>query len=125
MGYWTYCCLNPSREKVQTAKARIEAYSCYEIRRGDKTLLRFDEETTTLAAVFMNRWALVPSCQGRLAASYNANITRNKYKGLDADSVLTQKVDSLQRCEMERERTCLLHPLAQCDGLGVQPNLRF
>ena len=58
-------------------------------------MLHFDEDTTTLAAVFVNRWALVPSCQGRLAASYDASITKNKYKGLDADSVLVEKVDSL------------------------------
>ena len=31
LGYWTYRCLNPTREQVQAAKARIEAYSCYEI----------------------------------------------------------------------------------------------
>lgn len=61
LGYWTYRCLNPTREQVQAAKARIEAYSCYEIRRNGKTMLRFDEDTTTLAATFMNRWALVPS----------------------------------------------------------------
>ena len=60
LGYWTYRCLNPTREQVQAAKARIEAYSCYEIRRNGKTMLRFDEDTTTLAATFMNRWALVP-----------------------------------------------------------------
>ena len=95
LGYWTYRCQNPKRESVQAAKARIEVYSSYEIRRGDKTLLHFDEDTTTLAAVFVNRWALVPSCQGRLAASYDASITQNKYKGLDADSVLVEKVDSL------------------------------
>ena len=69
LGYWTYRCQNPKRESVQAAKARIEVYSSYEIRRGDKTLLHFDEDTTTLAAVFVNRWALVPACQGRLAAS--------------------------------------------------------
>ena len=95
LGYWIYRCQNPTRESVQAAKARIEVYSSYEIRRGDKTLLHFDEDTTTLAAVFVNRWALVPSCQGRLAASYDASITQNKYKGLDADSVLVEKVDSL------------------------------
>lgn len=95
LGYWTYRCLNPTREQVQAAKARIEAYSCYEIRRNGKTMLRFDEDTTTLAATFMNRWALVPSCQGRLAASNNTDITRNRYQGLDADSVLVEKVDSL------------------------------
>ena len=95
LGYWTYRCQNPTRESVQAAKARIEVYSSYEIRRGDKTLLHFDEDTTTLAAVFVNRWALVPSCQGRLAASYDASITKNKYKGLDTDSVLVEKVDSL------------------------------
>ena len=65
LGFWTYRCLNPTREQVQAAKARIEAYSCYEIRRNGKTMLRFDEDTTTLAATFMNRWALVPSCQGQ------------------------------------------------------------
>lgn len=95
LGYWIYRCQNPKRESVQAAKARIEVYSSYEIRRGDKTLLHFDEDTTTLATVFVNRWALVPSCQGRLAASYDASITQNKYKGLDADSVLVEKVDSL------------------------------
>ena len=95
LGFWTYRCLNPTREQVQAAKARIEAYSCYEIRRNGKTMLRFDEDTTTLAATFMNRWALVPSCQGRLAASNNTDITRNRYQGLDADSVLVEKVDSL------------------------------
>lgn len=36
LGYWTYRCLNPTREQVQAAKARIEAYSCYEIRRNGK-----------------------------------------------------------------------------------------
>ena len=95
LGYWTYRSLNPTREQVQAAKARIEAYSCYEIRRNGKTMLRFDEDTTTLAATFMNRWALVPSCQGRLAASNNTDITRNRYQGLDADSVLVEKADSL------------------------------
>ena len=53
LGYWTYRSLNPTREQVQAAKARIEAYSCYEIRRNGKTMLRFDEDTTTLAATFM------------------------------------------------------------------------
>ena len=95
LGYWTYRCQNPTRESVQAAKARIEVYSSYEIRRGDKPLLHFDEDTTTLAAVFVNRWALVPSCQGRLAASYDASITKKNYKGLDADSVLVVKVDSV------------------------------
>jgi len=95
MGCWTYRSLNPSREKVQAAKARIEAYSCYEIRMNGNTLLRFDEDTTTLAAVFANQWTLAPSCQGRLIASNNTSIPRNRYEGLSADSILEEKADSL------------------------------
>lgn len=129
LGYWTYRCLNPTREQVQAAKARIEAYSCYEIRRNGKTMLRFDEDTTTLAATFMNRWALVPSCQGRLAASNNTDITRNRYQGLDADSVAGRERrftrQSLQGFEMERKRTGILYPLPQRNGSGIQPNLRL
>ena len=95
MGFYAYRCLHPSRKTVQAAKARIEAYSCYQIRRGDKLLLQFDEDTTTLAATFANRWALVPSCQGRLIAAYNPTLMRNLYKGIDPDSVLQEKVDSI------------------------------
>lgn len=94
-GYGAYRCFHPSRQQVQAAKARIEAYSCYELRKNGKTVLRFDESTTTLAAVFVNRWSLLPSCQGKLVANYNSALLKNHYKGLDADSVLEQRVDSL------------------------------
>lgn len=58
---WSYYCLNPSSDRVNKAKANIKVYSHYELIQNGKTILRFDEDTTTLAANFMNRWALIPS----------------------------------------------------------------
>lgn len=92
---WSYYCLNPSSDRVNKAKANIKVYSHYELIQNGKTILRFDEDTTTLAANFMNRWALIPSCEGRLAACYNNSISRNHYLGKDADSIFKEKVDSL------------------------------
>ena len=92
---WSYYCLNPSSDRVNKAKANIKVYSHYELIQNGKTILRFDEDTTTLAANFMNRWALIPSCEGRLAACYNNSINRNHYLGKDADSIFKEKVDSL------------------------------
>ena len=43
LGYWTYRCLNPTREQVQAAKARIEAYSCYEIRKNGNIVYPADK----------------------------------------------------------------------------------
>jgi len=84
---WSYYCLNPSSDRVNKAKANIKVYSHYELIQNGKTILRFDEDTTTLAANFMNRWALIPSCEGRLAACYNNSLSRNHYLGKDADSI--------------------------------------
>ena len=52
---WSYYCLNPSNDRVNKAKANIKVYSHYELIQNGKTILRFDEDTTTLAANFMNR----------------------------------------------------------------------
>ena len=49
---WSYYCLNPSSDRVNKAKANIKVYSHYELIQNGKTILRFDEDTTTLAANF-------------------------------------------------------------------------
>ena len=95
LGYWIYYCLNPSKERVMAAGATIKAYSHYELRQDGKLVLRFDEDTVSLAANFMNRWALLPSCGGRLAAAYNNSISNNRYQKVDADTLLKEKVDFL------------------------------
>ena len=95
LGYWIYYCLNPSRERVMAARATIKAYSHYELRQDGKLVLCFDEDTVSLAANFMNRWTLIPSCGGRLAAAYNSSISKNRYQKVDADTLLKEKVDSL------------------------------
>lgn len=95
LGYWIYYCLNPSRERVMAARATIKAYSHYELRQDGKLVLCFDEDTVSLAANFMNRWTLIPSCGGRLAAAYNSSISKSCYQKVDADTLLKEKVDSL------------------------------
>ena len=40
---------------MNKAKANIKVYSHYELIQNGKTILRFDEDTTTLAENFMNR----------------------------------------------------------------------
>ncbi len=95
MGCWTYYSYTPSGERVRNAYARIEAYSHYELQLDGKPVLRFDEDTTTLHAYFMNRWATLPSCGGRLAATYSDELERNRYLKANADSVFKQRVDSL------------------------------
>lgn len=87
---WSYYCLNPSSDRVNKAKANIKVYSHYELIQNGKTILRFDEDTTTLAANFMNRWALIPSCEGRLAACYN-----NSTKGLSTPPRIPEAVTRL------------------------------
>ena len=95
LGCWTYYSYNPSGERVKDAYARIEAYSHYELQKDGKAILRFDEDTTCLHAYFMNRWAIIPSCSGRLAATYNDKLERNHYLNANADSIFQQRVDSL------------------------------
>lgn len=95
LGCWTYYSYNPSGERVKNAYARIEAYSHYEIQNDGKAVLRFDEDTISLHAYFMNRWAIIPSCGGRLAATYNDELERNHYLNANADSIYQQRVDSL------------------------------
>lgn len=95
MGYWTYRCLYPSQERVTEAKAIVKAYSHYEFRQDGKTIFRFDEDTTTLAACFMDHWALLPSCQGRMAVAYNTQLTRDRYKRKDANVLFQARIDSI------------------------------
>lgn len=95
IGVWMYICMKPSRKHVDAAKARIEAYSHYAILLDGKEVLRFDEDTISLAANFMNSIALWPSCYGKLAAAYNTQLAQNKYLGMQADSIFKEKVDSL------------------------------
>lgn len=94
-GYWSYRCLYPSRERVAAAQAVVKAYSHYEFRKDGKLIFRFDEDTTTLAANFMDQWALLPSCEGRLAVAYNGKLSRDIYKGKDANSIFQERIDSI------------------------------
>ena len=91
---WSYICMKPSREHVTRAKATIKAYSHYELQQNGKVILRFDEDTTTLAANFMNSNALWPSCKGLLATAYNTTLAHNKYQGLSANSIFQERIDS-------------------------------
>lgn len=95
MGYWTYRCLCPSPQRVAAAKAIVKAYSHYEFRQDGKLIFRFDEDTTTLAACFMDRWALLPSCQGKMAVAYNAQLDTHPYRGIDPDSLFQNRIDSI------------------------------
>ena len=95
LGCWTYYSYNPSAERVKNAYARIEAYIHYELLKDGKVVLRFDEDTVALHAFFMNRWAVIPSCGGRLAATYNHTLEQDRYLKANADSIFQQKADSL------------------------------
>ena len=94
-GYWTYRCLYPSKERVAASQAVVKAYSHYEFRQDGKLIFRFDEDTTTLAANFMDQWALLPSCGGRLAVAYNDKLARDIYKRKDANSIFQERIDSI------------------------------
>lgn len=96
LGCWTYYSYNPSAERVKNTYARIEAYSHYELQKDGKVVLRFDEDTITMHAFFMNRWSIIPSCGGRLAACYNNSLEGNRYQKDNADSIFQQQVDSLE-----------------------------
>lgn len=94
-GCWTYHCLYPSRERVAEAKAIIKAYSHYEFRQDGRLIFQFDEDTTTLAACFMDQYALLPSCQGRMAVAYNAKLSKDRYQKVDANSLFLERIDSI------------------------------
>lgn len=94
-GCWTYHCLYPSRERVTEAKAIVKAYSHYEFRQDGRLIFRFDEDTTTLAACFMDQYALLPSCQGRMAVAYNAKLSKDRYQKVDANSLFQECIDSI------------------------------
>ena len=94
-GCWTYHCLYPSRERVAEAKAIVKAYSHYEFRQDGRLIFRFDEDTTTLAACFMDQYALLPSCEGRMAVAYNAKLTKDRYKRVDPNSLFQERIDSI------------------------------
>ena len=95
LGVWMYISMHPSREHVEAAKARIEAYSHYAILQDGKEILSFDEDTVSLAANFMDSFAFLPSCRGKLAAAYNSSLSQNKYLGMQADSIYQEKLDSI------------------------------
>ncbi len=95
LGAWAYICIHPGRESVQAAQAQIKAYSHYELLQDGKQVLRFDEDTTTLAACFMNSNTLWPSCKGKLAVSYDTSLSQNAYQGKDADSILAERISLL------------------------------
>ena len=94
-GYWSYRCLCPSQERVAEAKAVVKAFRHYEFRQNGKLIFRFDEDTTTLAACFMDQWTLVPSCRGNMAVAYNTKLNANPYQGIDEDSVFQERIDSI------------------------------
>lgn len=95
LGCWSYYCLCPSKERVAEAKAIVKAYSHYEFRQDGRLIFRFDEDTTTLAACFMDQYVLLPSCQGRMAVAYNLKLTQDRYKNMDADTLFQERIDSI------------------------------
>ncbi len=93
LGTWLYISLHPSRKHVDASKAQIEACSYYAILQEGKEVFRFDTDTVTLAANFIDRWTLWPSCKGQLVAAYNVSLDKNKYLGMQVDSVFKQKLE--------------------------------
>ena len=94
-----YVChrLMPSRERVRAGMTYIEAYTWYEFQQNGKTLLTFDADTIKLSACFADKWALVPSCQGRLVAANDHRLTENIYKKVSPQTVFQEKIDSVEK----------------------------
>ena len=97
---YSYICLHTDRQKVQTSLAKIIVYSHYEITQDGRTVLSFDADTTQALASFFNKYALIPSCEGRLYANIDTTIWNNKFSKTNADTLLNSFEDSLQNVYM-------------------------
>lgn len=95
IGCWSYHCLFPSKKQANKAKVTVMAYSRYEITQDGKLVFCFDEDTIRMAANFTDKWALIPSCQGRMAVAYNKELLYDNFKGTNPDTIFAQKVDSI------------------------------
>lgn len=96
-GIYACHCLLPSREKVQAGMTDIEAYCWYEFQQDGKTLFAFDADTLRLSACFADRWALLPSCQGRLVASNDHRLTADTYRNASPQAIFQEKIDSVEK----------------------------
>lgn len=94
---YTYLRFSADREQVQGSLARIEVYTQYQLLQDGKVVLDFAPDTTVGKGCFINEWALVPSCEGRLVGNIDSTLWRNHYRGVDARVFLQSKVDSLEK----------------------------
>ena len=69
----------------------------YQLEVDGQPLLRFGTDQSRLAAVWTDRLALVPSCEGRLTVSVDDSLNAHRYAGRDIKKVLAQKIDSLKK----------------------------
>ena len=95
-GWYVWTCYHMTREKWMHAKATVDVCCRYELRSGNKTLLDLGCDTTRLKAFFVNKWDLLPSCNGLLLAEDNTEIQRRRYQGKTPQQIYHAQMDSLQ-----------------------------
>lgn len=59
-------CWPPSQRTLAKAAAVVRRSTTYELRSGSRTLLTLATDSAYSTACWVNRWALIPSCGGRL-----------------------------------------------------------
>lgn len=93
LAYWVFLCLHVDSKRSRAAMTHVVAYTHYELLQGDKVVLDFDHDTIQGSGCFVNRWALLPSCQGRVMVNISSDVWRNKYQHANLDTLLQTQSD--------------------------------
>lgn len=94
---WALYCHTASKAGIQRAMTQVMRTGYYQLEVDEQPLLRFGTDQSRLAAVWTDRLALVPSCEGRLTVSVDDSLNAHRYAGRDIKKVLAQKIDSLKK----------------------------
>lgn len=94
---WALYCHTASKAGIQRAMTQVMRTGYYQLEVDGQPLLRFGTDHSRLAAVWTDRLALVPSCEGRLTVSVDDSLNAHRYAGRDIREVLAQKIDSLKK----------------------------
>lgn len=82
-----------SKDKVQTALTHVEAYVNYDLIQDGKVVLTFGQDTIYGCGCFVDKWAYVPSCQGRMVVNIDNSVWHNKYKKMSPILLLDKMIN--------------------------------
>ncbi|MCH3991787.1 MAG: glycosyl hydrolase family 25 [Prevotella sp.] len=85
------------RKEIYKSEAQLKCISCYELTLNGQPVLSFNADTITTAACWIDRWAIVPSCKGRLLTISDSSLIQHRYSPEEVRNLLKKHVDSLQR----------------------------